>query len=97
MYKNKEKQREANKESAKRYRKGMTQGMTVKPIKLTDSTRGMTEHPDILDKLTNPFWRGRLEKICQSFKSSHQSSYSEMCWLGDTNLSVACDYRECTA
>ena len=51
MYKNKEKQRESNKESAKRYRKGMTQSMTGKE----GMTAGMLEHPDIMDKLTDPY------------------------------------------
>jgi len=85
MYKDKEKQREANKESARRYRKGMTEGMT--------ESQGMTQYPDIIDKLTDPVWRSKLEKICHAFKVSHQS-YSEM--LGDTNLSVVCDLVECT-
>lgn len=86
MYKDKAKQRAANKESAKRYRKGMTQGMTVE--------KGMT--PDILLKLTDSFWRDRLTKLCSAFENSHHPEYKEDCWLGVTNLSTACDYLECT-
>lgn len=51
-------------------------------------------YPDILDKLTNPFWRSRLEKICASFKSSR---YASDVWLGDTNLGTVCDWLECTS
>ena len=106
MYKDKEKQKEANRKSAKRYRKGMTQpggieideGDTAKPEGMTQgmTVKGMTQYPDIIDKLTDPFWRGRLEKICHAFKASNNPSYSKDVWLGDTNLSVACDWLECT-
>lgn len=84
MYKDKGKQREAVKKAVQRHREGITQGIT--------SEEGIT-YPDILDKLTNPFWRDRLEKICLAFKSS---PYIKDVWLGDTNLSTACDWLECT-
>ena len=59
--------------------------------------RGETvSRPDILDKLTNPIWRKRLEKICYSFENSHNPKYKEMVWLGDCNLSTACDWLEVT-
>lgn len=90
MYKNKDKQREANRASAKRYRKGMTQGMTVEH----DNGQGMT--PGILLKLTDPWWRGRMAGICDAFEHSHNPRYEEDVWLGNTNLSVACDFLECT-
>ena len=92
MYKDKEKQREAVKKAVKKHRQGITEGITVKVA----HTDGKTARPimDIIDKLTDPFWRGRLEKICLSFK---HSQYSKDVWLGDTNLSTACDWLECTA
>jgi len=80
MYKDKEKQKVATREAVQRFRsKGIT--------------KGITSYPDIIDKLTDPVWRPKLEKICHAFQVSHQS-YSEM--LGDTNLSVVCDLVECT-
>jgi len=90
MYKDKEKQREATKERVRRYRKGVTKTEGVTASK----EQGVT--PDIIDKLTNPFWRGRLEKICSAFQNSHHPSYMKDVWLGDTNLSTACDWLECT-
>lgn len=111
MYKNKDKQREVNRASAKRYRKGMTEKEAIAGARYVESRypgllaefKGrvgmMTEKgmiPDILDKLTDPVWRDRLTKICDSFENSHNPRYKEMCWLGDTNLSMACDYLECT-
>ena len=88
MYKDKEKEREATRERMKRYRqKGVTKGVTPE---------GVT-YPDILDKLTDPVWRGRLERICNAFGSSHHPSYMKDVWLGGTNLSTVCDWRECTS
>ena len=52
--------------------------------------------PDIILKLIDPFWRGRLAKICDAFEHSHNPRYKEEVWLGETNLSTACDYLECT-
>lgn len=87
MYKSKSKQGEANRASMKRLRaKGITEGIT--------SREGIT--PDILLKLTDPFWRDRLAKLCDAFENSHHPEYKEDCWLGETNLSTACDYLECT-
>lgn len=80
-------------EAKKKYqREYMKKQRSNSEPKITDGSN----IPDIMDKLTDPFWRGRLEKICHAFKVSHQPSYSEMCWLGDTNLSTACDYLEVT-
>jgi len=94
MYKDKEKQREADKERKRRQRdKGVT--LATKGVTL-GVTRAEGVTPDIIDKLTNPVWRGRLEKICSSFQNSHHPSYSKDVWLGDTNLSTACDWLECT-
>jgi len=89
MYKDKERQREADKERQRRYRKGVTKtkGVTALEVGLT--------YPDIIDKLTDKIWRPRLEKICQSFKSRNPHDM-QVCWLGDTNLSTVCDWLECT-
>lgn len=89
MYKNKEKQREAVKKAVQKHRTGITQGIT--------STEGITPYPDIIDKLINKIWRGKLERICLSFKHSHHPSDAETCWLGDNNLSIVCNWLECTA
>ena len=87
-YKSKAKQREAVRKAVHKHRQGITEGIT--------SGEGIT-YPNIIDKLTDPIWRPRLEKICNAFQSSHHSSFAEMCWLGDTNLSLACDWLECTS
>ena len=67
-------------------------------------TAGIT-CPDIIDKLTDKAYRVKLGKICHAFKVSHHPSYASDVWLGitegvtvkgSTNLSVACDYLECT-
>lgn len=86
MYKNKDRQKQANRESAKRYREsmiekntkivasareGMIRGIPIHPEGMTESkgmTQGMT--PDIIDKLTSPFWRPRLERLCTAFSGS---------------------------
>ena len=89
MYKDKAKQREAGKERVRRYRdkqKGVT----------NEDTMALGVTPDIILKLTDPFWRGRLAKICDAFEHSHHPRYKEEVWLGETNLSTACDYLECT-
>ena len=93
MYKDKEKQKEATKDRVRRYRdkqKGVT--LATKGV-----TSGMRVPPDIIDKLTDPFWRGRLERICQSFKVSHHPSYVNDVWLGNFNLSQVCELLDCTA
>jgi len=86
VYKDKDRQKEANRESAKRYRQ---KGMTAQK-------QGVTSYPDIIDKLTDSVWRVKLEKICQSFKSRNPQDM-EICWLGDTSLVIVCDWLECTA
>ena len=88
MYKDKERERIAARERKRRERaKGVTLGVTT--------GEGVT-YPDIIDKLTNPFWRPRIEKICSAFQHSHHPAYSQAVWLGDTNLSTACDWLWCT-
>ena len=114
MYKNKSKQKQANKESAKRYRKGMTekgaailatrQDGRIRGIPIYPDDEGMTQgmtgeeggRPDIILKLIDPWWRDRLTKLCHAFESSHHPEYKEDVWLGNTNLSTACDWLECT-
>ena len=102
MYKNKEKQREAVKKAVQKHRQGITIGEDVaQKVRVREIvSKGITQqgitYPDIIDKLTDESWRPRLEKICHAFKVSHHPDYSEMCWLGDNNLSVACDYLEAT-
>ena len=67
---------------------GVTEGVTL--------TEGVT-YPDILDKLTDPRWRENLEKVCAAFERSNNPSYSKDVWLGNTNLSIACDWLKCTS
>ena len=90
MYKDKEKQKEANRKASKRYRQGMTQGMTGQPK--------MSNYPHILDKLTDPVWRKRLEKLCLAFKNSHHPKYNEDVFFCEDGfpLNVACDWLEVT-
>ena len=63
----------------------------------TDTTgRGLTVSQDMLDKLTDPVWRGKSEKICHAFQASHHPSYMQDVWLGDYNLSQVCELLEVT-
>ena len=93
MYKDKEKQKTTERERQRRYRKGVTNFPGLIPKGVTEDL-GVTDYPDIIDKLTDPVWRSKLEKICHSF---HRRSDMEVCWLGDTNLTTVCDWLECTA
>ena len=88
MYKNKTKQRSAVKKAVQKHRNETRSEQGI--------TKGITSHPDILDKLIDPIWRKRLEKICYSFENSHNPKYKEMVWLGDCNLSTACDWLGAT-
>ena len=94
MYKDKEKQREAVKRAVQKHR-GITEGITegITPQGITDLS-GDTQ--DLLDKLTDPIWRGRLEKICRAFESSHHPSYSDTCFLGNYELPLVCELLEVT-
>lgn len=102
MYKDKDKQREATKDRVRRYRdkqKGVTmpEGVTSwkeREDRVGEDGWGGVTCPDIIDKLTDPIWRGKLEKICSAF--AHRPHDMEACWLGDNNLSVVCDWLECT-
>ena len=73
-----------------------------RPRKVGQGVTVMYAHTDnpaimnVLDKLTDPIWRRRLEKICYSFENSHNPKYKERVWLGDCNLSTACDWLEVT-
>ena len=106
MYRDKDKAREASKERMRRYRdkKGVTKGVTsvegvTTPVTIegvTGCNMGVT-YPDLLDKLTNPWWRDRLGKICAAFRASHHPEYVQDVWLGEANLSVACDWLSVTS
>ena len=94
MYKSKTKQRKANRDSMRKLRskQGITKGITGQP-KLD-----MSNYPHILDKLTEPIWRGRLEKICLSFRQSHHPKYNEDVYFCEDGfpLNIACDWLEVT-
>jgi len=95
MYKDKEKQKKASSEAVRRFRgKGITQGITKEGI----TGEGITSYPDIIDKLTDSFWRPRLEKICHAFKSSHHPDYAHDVTVGvyGVDLGTACDLLEVT-
>ena len=96
MYKDKTKQKTATKERVRRYR---AKGVTAPVEGVTLATEGVTlgVTPDIIDKLTDKFWRGRLEKICSSFQNSHHPDYIHDVWLGDYNLADVCGMLECTS
>ena len=89
MYRDKTKQRKKTAERVKRFRqKGVT-----------SDEKGVTSYPDIIDKLTDPVWRPRLEKICAAFENSHHPSYREMVYFLDkqrTNLKTTCEWLSVT-
>ena len=97
MYKDKEKQKGVTRERVRRYRerKGVTP--TLAGDMMAKLSEELPSYPDILDKLTSPFWRPRLEKICNTFQHSHHPDYINDAWLGDFNLSQVCELLECTA
>lgn len=66
MFKDKDKQRQAVKESMRRKRQGITKGITR--AESPRVSQGVT--PDIIDKLTSPYWRPRLERLCVAFSGS---------------------------
>ena len=75
MYKDKEKQKEANRKASQKYRQGMVEavskrvGMTHDRKLYQGMTQGMTHPKDvtgIAERLTDPVWRPRLESICES-------------------------------
>ena len=80
MYKDKEKQQEAQRERTRRYRerqKGVTeQGVT---------SEGVTDLPGVL---LDPIKREKLYRICQAFKDSHHPEYAQCVWLGQYSLSA---------
>ena len=94
MYKDKKKEQEASKERMRRYRarKGVTEVEGVTALTSPLEGEGVT-YPDIIDKLTDPFWRGRLEKICNAMRKQDR----EVSWLGNLNLSTVCDLLECVS
>jgi len=100
MYKDREKQKAATKDRVRRYRekrKGVTPEEGVTNIKQMLEAKGVTEDiQDLLNKLTDPVWRPKLEKICQAFQNSHHPSYVNDVYLGNINLSVVCDLLEVT-
>ena len=63
---------------------------------ITDGSngQGLTDYPDIIDKLTDPFWRDRLERICMAFG---RSPNKQCTWLGNLDLEIVCDLLDCTA
>ena len=86
----------ANKAAMQRKRQGITEGITkAQGITGTPRVEGITG--DMMDKLTSPFWRGRLAKICNSFQESSHPDYMMDVWLGDYNLAQVCELLEVTA
>ena len=100
MYRDKTKQRKKTAERVKRFRQ---KGVTSDEKGVTLAT-----YPDIIDKLTDPVWRKRLEKICTSFNNSSANKAdvylgvpSEMFTIGGSNnkaynLVEVCDLVEAT-
>ena len=109
MYKDKEKQRLANKEYQRR-RRGVTEGVTsdrgvtesprVEGVtgydKGVTKPRGVTSGYDIANKLVDPVWRDRLTRICSQF---HKSPLAHDVQLGvyGPDLSVVEEMLEITA
>jgi len=85
-----------------RKRQGITEGIT-KAQGITGTTRaeGITQQQgitdDMMDKLTDPWWRGRLAKICDSFQDSGHPDYMLDVWLGDYNMAQVCELLEVTS
>ena len=74
MYRDKAKQRDANRERVRRYRekKGVTSLLTSEGV--TSYPQGVTEHT--IDKLTDPAWRKRMTQWCDAFANSHHPEYA---------------------
>ena len=101
MYKDKSRQRLANKAAMQRKRQGITEGITKSQgITGTPRVQGITGvggiTDDMMDKLTSDFWRGRLTKICNAFKESSHPDYMMDVWLGDYNMAQVCELLEVT-
>ena len=92
-----------------KHREGITSGITsdtttIENTKKFLESEGVTDYetptyPDIIDKLTDPVWRPRLEKICAAFENSHHPSYREMVYFLDkqrTNLKTTCEWLSVT-
>ena len=118
MYKDKKKQKAAVRKAVAKHREGITPGITsdtttIENTKKFLESEGVTDYetptyPDIIDKLTDPVWRKRLEKICTSFNNSSANKAdvylgvpSEMFTIGGSNnkaynLVEVCDLVEAT-
>ena len=98
MYKDKAKQRKANRE-AMRKKRGITEGITkeqgITPSPTSEGiTQGITAQAShILDKLTDPRWRDNLSYLCEHMRQDEK----EVTWLGGAPLPTICDWLECTA
>ena len=97
MYKDENKRKKTTAERVRRYR-DKQKGVTFPEKALHQPKLDMSNYPHILDKLTNPVWRGRLEKICLSFKQSHHPKYNEDVYFCEDGfpLNIACDWLEVT-
>ena len=75
--------------------KGVTpEGVTAQGVTLEDITQeGVTEDvQDLLDKLTDPVWRDKLGRICDSLGRNRDAV-----WLGNFKLSLVSDLLTITS
>ena len=79
MYKDRKKSNKAAQERMRRYRE--RKGVTATEVQGVTNT----DYPDIIDKLTDEKWRGKLEGICASFNTSPAKRYKKDVWLGVPN------------
>ena len=77
---------EAKKEYQRRY-------MKAQRAKEGSNSEGLTDYPHIIDKLVDPKWRSNLTYLCSHLRRDEK----EVTWLGDYNLSLVCDWLQCTS
>lgn len=66
-YKSSDQAKQASRERMRKYREGVTKGVTLEGV----TGEGVTRYPAIMYALTDPIKRAKLEKICQSLKDHH--------------------------
>ena len=96
MYKDKEEQKKANREAKQRQRQGMTKGMTSEGMTGQGMTLDVTQYPAILQALTDPTKRRKLEAIVQSL-DAHKQLHSVFYGFSGLGMNQVAELLECTS